>query len=180
MALKLPRYLSINEVKVMFSHAQGRDSVILYILFYMGLRNNELRNLRIEDIDFINSTIKVVQGKGKKDRFVPIPEPLKEPLKMWVCGKPSGWVIEGHSSLGRISNRHINRIIKTTAIESGIRNPTEIHPHTLRHSYATHILNSGGDLLEIKELLGHSNIIATQIYTHLAHDKLKETIQKVF
>jgi len=180
MPLKLPRYLSLVEVKQMFDHAFGRDLVILYILFYLGLRNNELRLLRIEDIDFDNSNVKVVQGKGKKDRYIPIPKPITEILKLWIADRTTGWLIQGRQSKGTISNRHIERIVRNIANKSNIRNPGEVHPHTLRHSYATFIINNGGNIEEVKELLGHSNISATQIYTHLAHTKLKETINKVF
>jgi len=164
----------------MFSHAQGRDLVILYILFYLGLRNNELRLLRIEDLDLVKNEAKVVQGKGKKDRYIPIPHPLNIVLNEWIGDRKFGLVINGRDKQGSISNRHIRRIVKRIAIKSNIRNPSEIHPHTLRHSYATHIINNGGDIRVVQELLGHANISATQIYTHLAIKKLKESVNKIF
>jgi len=180
MSLKLPRYLSLIEVKQMFGHASDRDLVILYILFYLGLRNNELRLLRIEDIDFESFNIKVVQGKGKKDRYIPIPKQLIPILQTWIGDKETGWVITGRQKQGTISNRHIRRIITEIAYNSGIRKPEEVHPHTLRHSYATFIINNGGNIEEVKELLGHSNISTTQVYTHLSTKKLKETINRIF
>jgi site-specific recombinase XerD len=157
-----------------------RNYIIIYILFMLGLRNNELRSLRIEDIDFVERNVKVVQGKGKKDRYIPMPNPLVDPLQKWIGGRKNGWLIEGRQSQGTLSNRHLRRIVKEIAQISNIRNPFEVHPHTLRHSYATFIINNGGGLREIQELLGHANISSTQVYTHIAHEKLKETIDKVF
>ncbi len=174
MGQKLPRFLSPLEVKEMFkaSYSNKRDNLILKCLFYLGLRNSELQKLRIEDIDLINDNIKVVQGKGKKDRYVPISYPkLIADLKNWIGENREGLLFY-------ISDRHIRRIVKQYAFAAGIRKPEEVHPHTLRHSYATYMQNKGLPLNSIQGLLGHKNIETTTIYTHLGIDKVKELAEK--
>ena len=178
---KLQRFLSPQEINVMLDNTiNPRDYIIIYTVFHSGLRRNELRNLRIEDIDFINRNIKVVQGKGNKDRYVDIPENLVNKLKEWIGDRNSGWLLQGKQEEGRISNRHLSRIIKTIAMSSNIRKPDEIHFHTIRHSYATFLINNGASLQEVQELLGHQDISTTKIYSHLAREKIKERVDDVF
>ncbi len=178
---KLPRFLTPNEVAEMFrvSSASPRDSMLLKCMYYLGLRNSEARGLHIDDIDTINSTVKVVQGKGKKDRYVPIPEGFSKELRAYI-GERKGHVFEGRSSRGTISDRHIRRIVKAYAETAGIRRFEEIHPHTLRHSYATHLQNNGVPLNMIQSMLGHERIETTTIYTHLGIDKAREFINQAF
>ncbi len=176
MVQKLPRFLSLPEVEAMFRASSGsqRDVLILKCLFYLGLRNSELENLKIEDIDFINEHVKIVQGKGKKDRYVPISTPvLKNELKQYIGDRKEG-------KLFYVSDRHIRRIVKKYATKAGIRNPGEVHAHTLRHSYATFLQNQGVPLNVIQETLGHKNIETTTIYVHLGIERKKQLIQEAF
>jgi len=176
MARKLPRFLSLPEVEEMFRSSSGnpRDNLMLKCMFYLGLRNSEVQNLRIEDIDFINGNVKVVQGKGKKDRYVPIPtKSLASELNSYIENRQTG-------KMFYISDRHIRRIVKYYAKKAGIRKPDEVHPHTLRHSYATFLQNQGTPLNVIQDLLGHARIDTTTIYVHLGMEKKKELIEKAF
>ena len=176
MARKLPRFLTPKEVQAMFavSHSNPRDNLLLKCMFYLGLRNSEVRNLRVDDIDLINRLVKVVQGKGKKDRYVPIPTAeLAEEIRKWIGERKEGLLFH-------ISDRHLRRIVKNYAEKAGIRKPEEIHPHTLRHSYATQLQNSGVPLNVIQQILGHERIETTTIYVHLGMEKLREHVEKAF
>lgn len=172
---KLPRFLSLPEVEAMFKVSRDnlRDNLMLKFMFYLGLRNSEVQNLRIEDIDLMNRNLKVVQSKGDRDRYVPIPSNLEPEIRSYVGDNRTGKVFY-------ISDRHIRRIVKEYAIKAGIRNPQEVHPHTLRHSYATLLQNEGTPLNVIQELLGHSKIDTTTIYVHLGTEKKREFVEKVF
>ena len=176
MARKLPRFLSDSEVKAMFelSRDHPRDNLLLKSMYYLGLRNSEVINLRYEDIDFINKTVKVVMGKGEKDRYVPVPsQEILDQFQAYTEDRRTGRVF-------LLTDRHLRRIVKNYAVKANIRNPGEIHPHTLRHSYATHLMNKGLPLNYIQELLGHSKIDTTTIYVHLGIDKKKELVTKAF
>ena len=184
MARKLPRFLTPEEISAMFKLAYGnkRDNIMLKSLFYLGIRNAELVNLRVEDIDIINKLVKIVQGKGKKDRYVPIPsDAFLNELREYIGIKEEGILIQGRSDKGgKLSDRHLRRIVKAYAKAAGIRKASEIHPHTIRHSYATFLYNSGSQLNEIQALLGHKNIETTTIYTHLGIENLRKTAEKAF
>jgi integrase/recombinase XerD len=181
MARKLPRFLTAHEVAEMFRVSEGnlRDSMLLKCMYYLGLRNSEARTLHTDDIDTINNTVKVVQGKGKKDRYVPIPVGFSQELKAFI-GSRSGFVFQGRGREGTLSDRHIRRIVKTHARAANVRKYEEIHPHTLRHSYATHLQNSGVPLNVIQGMLGHERIETTTIYTHMGIDKAREFIDQAF
>ena len=128
---KLPRFLSPLEVAEMFkvsmTSGSQRDTMLLKSLYYLGLRNSEVRTLRIEDIDAINRTVKVVQGKGRKDRYVPIPGEFAEELKAFIanqeetCSRRSGLLFEGRNEKGELSDRHLRRIVKGYARMANIR-----------------------------------------------------------
>jgi integrase/recombinase XerD len=180
-ARKLPRFLSANEVAEMFrvSALSPRDSMLLKCMYYLGLRNSEVRTLQTDDIDTINNTVKVVQGKGRKDRYVPVPEGFSKELKAFISNK-KGYMFGGRGNEGTISDRHIRRIVKGYAETANVRKFEEIHPHTLRHSYATHLQNNGVPLNVIQGMLGHERIETTTIYTHMGIDIAKEFINKAF
>jgi integrase/recombinase XerD len=180
---KLPRFLSMEEMKhvLAVSKKNKRDYIIIKCLFYLGLRNSELQKLQVDDIDFINMNVKVVQGKGNKDRYVPIPgKEFAAELKSWAGRRTKGLFIEGRGTDSMLSDRHIRRIVKKYAIEAGIRKPEEIHPHTLRHSYATHLQNKGIPLNAIQLILGHENIETTTIYLHLGTERIRDLVEKAF
>jgi len=178
---KLPRTLSSEEVAEMFqaSELSPRDNMMIKCMYYLGLRNSEVRNLHTDDIDTINNTVKVVQGKGAKDRYVPIPEGFSEELEGHIRDK-KGHLFKGRSASGTISDRHIRRIVKGYAKRSGVRKAEEVHPHTLRHSYATHLQNNGVPLNVIQSMLGHERIETTTIYTHMGICRAREYIDQAF
>jgi integrase/recombinase XerD len=180
---KLPRFLTMEEVKHMIaaSSKNSRDSMVIKCLFYLGMRNSELRNLHIEEMDYINRMVKVVQGKGRKDRYVPIPSrEFAAELRELAGKRTRGLLIEGRGTDNMLSDRHIRRIVKKYAIEAGIRKPEEIHPHTLRHSYATYLQNQGLPLNAIQQVLGHENIETTTIYLHLGTERIRDLVEKAF
>jgi site-specific recombinase XerD len=181
-AKTLPRFLTPPEVAEMFKSAVTfpRDNMILKCLYYLGLRNSELRSLRVEDIDSINRTVKVIQGKGKKDRYVPIPGDFAAELRAFISGKSSGLLFEGRNEDGALSDRHLRRIVKEYARLANVRKHEEVHPHTLRHSYATHLQNSGVPLNIIQNMLGHTRLETTAIYTHMGIDRAREFIDHAF
>lgn len=182
MARKLPRFLTKEEVMEMFRVASGskRDLILLKCFYYLGLRNSELQKMLIEDVDLINGVIKIVQGKGEKDRYVPMPPGFTRELKEWV-GQRSGYLFQGRSGeAGLLSDRHIRRLVKKYAKLTNVRKYEEIHPHTLRHSYATHLQNRGIPLNIIQDMLGHERLETTRIYTHMGVEQAKEYIKKAF
>lgn len=179
MPRKLPHVLSIEEVRRLFEVANSeRDEIILKLMFYCGLRVSEVTNLKIEDIDFKNRTIKVVQGKNLKDRFVPIPKSLTNDLQEFIS-ENNGYLIKNYKG-EKLSTRYVQKLVKKYAQAARLRKVDQITPHTLRHSYATFLLKQGADLRAIQELLGHSRLDTTQIYTHYQTDDLKREIDKVF
>ena len=141
-------------------------------LFYgTGLRMNELRNVKLSDIDSLGYQLKVVAGKGGKDRFTILPKHLLEPLRNYykAC-RPSLYLFEGQRSGQAMHERSIQHFIQTYIAKIGLGGK-DYSAHTLRHSFATHLLDAGTDIHTIKELLGHSNLATTMIYLHLQQTK---------
>lgn len=155
-----------------------RDAVIILLFYTAGLRLAELANLKIGDISADYRTIRIL-GKGEKERIVPLIGRMGEILKKYFSQFSSQNICIGQkkalilSKKGEpISVRTIQRIVDRKLKGAGIQGKTS--PHTLRHTFATHLLNEGADLREIQELLGHSSLKATQVYTHTNIEKLKE------
>lgn len=155
-----------------------RDAVIVLLFYTAGLRLAELSNLKIGDISADYRTIRIL-GKGEKERIVPLIGRMGEILKKYFSQFSSQNICIGQkkalilSKKGEpISVRTIQRIVDRKLKDAGIQGKTS--PHTLRHTFATHLLNEGADLREIQELLGHSSLKATQVYTHTNIEKLKE------
>ena len=141
-------------------------------LFYgTGLRMNELRNVKLSDIDSLGYQLKVVAGKGGKDRFTILPKHLLEPLRNYykAC-RPSLYLFEGQRSGQAMHERSIQHFIQKYIAKIGLGGK-DYSAHTLRHSFATHLLDAGTDIHTIKELLGHSNLATTMIYLHLQQTK---------
>lgn len=170
---KIPRALSEEEVAMMITASRGdkRDNMVIRCLYFFGLTNSELQNLRARDINLVKRILKV------KDRELPIPQDFLKDLGEWIQGKD---IVFTGRSRGKLSDRHIRRIIKSRAKEANVRKYEEIHPHTLRHSFATHLQNSGVPLNIIQNMLGHERAETTAIYTHMGVEKAREWIEKAF
>ena len=159
-----------------------RNKAMLELMYATGLRVSELVKVKLQDIDFNDDIIRTF-GKGSKERIIPIVEYAKEYLKKYIELYRPLLLIKGNSDYVFINNHGSNmtrqgffKIIKKIAKEKDIK--SEISPHTLRHSFASHLLKYGADLRTIQELLGHSDISTTQIYTHISHEELKKNYEE--
>lgn len=179
----LPHVLSINEVELLLDFDLNkkqdyRDKAILELLYSSGLRISELINLKLENIN-LNENLVRVMGKGKKERIVPIGDYatyyldlyIKEYRKLFLKGKISDYVFINASG-NKLSRQSVFKMLQKRKEEKQIK--TKFSPHTLRHSFASHMLENGADLRSIQELLGHSDISTTQIYTHIGDKKIRE------
>ena len=171
---KIPAVLSKEEVKKILNVFDSEKSKLMISLMYAcGMRVSELVNLRIDDFDFSEKTGKIKQAKGKKDRSFNIPYFLFEELKEQAENqrkKNQEYLFTGPK--GKLSSRNIQKIVSLAAKKAGIKKG--VHCHTLRHSFATHLLENGTDIRLIQELLGHSSISTTELYTHISTKQLKE------
>lgn len=184
---KLPRFINEYELDKMFeipdnSPKGQRDRLILEILYGTGVRVSELVNIKINDIDFNNNSIKV-RGKGNKDRYVFYGKYCKEAINNYIKngrisllnGKTCDYLLLNRfgKNISVVSIRKIlNEIINKCSLD------IKISPHVLRHTFATHLLNEGADIMHVKELLGHSSLSTTSIYTHVTNEKIKEVYYK--
>lgn len=172
---KLPVVLSKEEVWAMLQKAKLlKHRILIGLLYGCGLRCMEVRSVRLQDLDFDRKQLKVLQGKGKKDRYVPLSEHLIRGLKKYILAeKPEEYLFNGQpvgraggDFDGRYSQRGVQWAVKQVAKAAGVKK--EVHVHTLRHSYATHLLEDGMDIMTLKDLLGHQNIETTLEYLHIA------------
>jgi len=147
-----------------------KHKLVLALLYYAGLRLSEVRNLKWEDIDFEREVIHVKQAKGEKERVVFLHKKLKELLMKYGI-KKSGIVLVS-DRWKRYNERTIQQIVKNAARKAGIKK--KVTPHTLRHSFATHLLEARADIRYIQQLLGHKSLRTTQIYTHVANKDIKK------
>ena len=177
--------LSLIEAAKQDNSPEGvRLQAMLELVYGSGLRVSELVSLKLAalraDTDFL-----IVRGKGNKERLVPMNKNSRVALAQYLEIRPSflaekevsAWLFPYHRADGYITRQQFGVMIKELAVEAGI-NPEKISPHTLRHSFATHLLEGGADLRVIQELLGHSDISTTQIYTHVAGDRLNKLVQE--
>ncbi len=157
-----------------------RDHAILELFYSSGLRLSELVNLNIAALDFTEGTV-TVTGKGNKTRIVPLGEFAIKAIRQWLSMRPDDASLDINQQdkpvfVGkkgkRITARNVQYRIKEWAIKQGIH--TSVHPHMLRHSFASHVLQSSGDLRAVQEMLGHANISTTQVYTHLDFQHLSK------
>lgn len=186
---KLPRYFEYNELEELFSVSDitkplgQRDQLLLELLYATGVRVGELVNIKLTDISRQDQTI-IILGKGNKERIASFGDYAKESLELYLKDGYQKLNIHNSSYLflnnqgGPLTERGVryilDKIIKKTSLNK------HISPHMLRHSFATHLLNEGCDLLSVQALLGHESISATQIYTHVTTDRLKEVYYHSF
>ena len=169
---KLPVVLSKEEVaKILSSVDNLKHKAILMLVYSAGLRVGEVVRLKPEDIDSKRILIHIKGAKGRKDRYTLLSEMALEILrKYWRDYKPDKWLFEGARKERYISTRTVQHILEHACTQAGIRK--DISVHTLRHSFATHLLESGVDLRYIQELLGHAHSKTTEIYTHVSTKSL--------
>ena len=180
---KLPNYLTVEEIDKLLDiklikPIDYRNKAMLEVLFATGTRISELINLKLNQIDFDECIIRVL-GKGKKDRIIPIGNTALEYLALYINEyrpfilktRVSEYVFVNKNG-AKMSRQGFFKILKKLVASSGIEK--EVSPHTLRHSFATYLLNNGADLRVIQELLGHENLVTTEIYSHLSNKKIEE------
>jgi integrase/recombinase XerD len=181
---KLPAVLTVKQVERLLDAVDGakpadlRDRTILEILYGCGCRVSELCGLDVTDLDHSEATL-LLRGKGRKQRLVPVGEPALESIGLYLrAGRPE---LAGQTPTaalilnqrgGRLSRVSVWNLIKRAGAAAGL--PERLSPHTLRHTYATHLLEGGADLRVVQELLGHADIGTTEIYTHIDRAWLAE------
>jgi integrase/recombinase XerD len=165
---RLPNVLSRSEVKhILEVPVNAKHRAMLSLIYACGLRRSELLNLKPGDIDSRRGVLLIKQSKGKKDRIVPVSEKLVEILRDYYRRyKPDKYLFEGQVKGEQYSASSLQKVLKDACEKAGIKKPVTLH--WLRHSYATHLLESGTDLRLIQELLGHSSSKTTEIYTHVS------------
>ncbi|MCP4649015.1 MAG: tyrosine recombinase XerC [PVC group bacterium] len=183
---KLPIFLGEDDMSKLLESPEEkdlaglRDKAILETLYSTGVRVSELVGLNIEAVDFIGGVIKVF-GKGKKERLAPIGDKALRAIKNYLDKRARAGIatiraLFLNKNKRRLTDRGVRNIIEKYIKVASVRN--DISPHSLRHSFATHLLNRGADLRSVQELLGHANLSTTQIYTHLSTEKLKNVYEK--
>ena len=165
---KLPVILNREELRQLFkAPTLLKHRIVLALIYSAGLRSQEASNMKISDIDFVRKTIHIRQSKYKKDRIVPLSDFIANGLKKYLAAEnPHIWLFNGRDADGRYSSKGLNWVMREALKKAGIKK--EVSLHTLRHSYATHLLEDGVNILLIKKLLGHAKIETTMIYLHVA------------
>lgn len=187
---RLPAFLEENEIESLLSIIDGadfqatRDRAILEVMYSGGLRVSEISALDINDIDFGQGIIHITKGKGGKERIAPIGGHATNAVKNYLScrsaklaqlGKTAKAIFINKSGT-RLDVRSVRRLLNKWVLKAGLAK--RISPHALRHSFATHLLNRGADLRAVQELLGHSSISTTQVYTHVSTHRLKEVYDR--
>jgi integrase/recombinase XerC len=186
---RLPTVLPEEEVAALVEAPAGegaplalRDRAFLELLYASGLRVSELTGLDVEDVDLGQGLVRVL-GKRRKERIVPFGRPAADALRRWLAegrsalaNARSGTALFLNHRGGRLSPRSVARRISSWVLAAGL--PRHVHPHVLRHSFATHLLGNGADLRGIQELLGHASLSTTQRYTHLDWKRLADVYDR--
>ena len=177
---KLPRVPTIEEMNLVLDSRMPesasfpeRDLLMLELLYGCGIRNSELVGINLDDIRMANEAI-LIRGKGKKERYVPFGDSVRSALSAYLPTRLKVLMETGKSTSallinqrgGRLTTRSVGRIVKKIAVAKGLS--PDVHPHTLRHAFGTHMLEEGADLRSIQEMLGHERLSTTQRYTQLS------------
>ncbi|HEY0103615.1 MAG TPA: tyrosine recombinase [Brevundimonas sp.] len=187
----LPRTLSGDEIASLLAAAAARDGAagvrlvaLVELAYASGLRVSELLSLRLEAVRRDPAWL-IVRGKGGKERLAPLNTAAREGVKAWLIARDaarpekapdSPWLFPSASAKGHLTPRRFAQLLDQAAIDAGI-DPARVSPHVLRHAFATHLLEGGADLRVVQTLLGHADIATTQIYTHVATDRLARVVQ---
>ena len=181
----LPSFLSVEETQRLMeaptgdSFAASRDRAILETLYSTGLRVSELVNLKVRDVDLIGGTLRTV-GKGRKERMVPMGSYSIQAIRAYLKAltpdenEPDRPLFRNQRR-GHLTDRSVRRILNQYLLQVSVAR--KISPHSLRHSFATHLLDRGADLRSVQELLGHSSLTTTQVYTHVTTERLKKVYE---
>lgn len=185
---KLPDVLSIDEIDLLLTSPETsknngyRDRTMLELLYATGIRVSELINIEVEDVNLLMGFVKVF-GKGNKERIIPLGETVIELLKTYIenvrpqlLKKQVTHTLFLNMQGKPLTRQGIWKIIKQTGAKAGIQK--RLTPHTLRHSFATHLLENGADLRAVQEMLGHSDISTTQLYTHVSKTQIRKMYQQ--
>ena len=184
----MPRFINYQGIEEIFNipdlkTTEGqREKVIIEILYGSGVRVSELVNIKLKDIDFSSKTI-LIFGKGNKERIVPFGDYALEAINIYMDdarekyleGKTSDYLIVGKNE-EQLTTRRIEQIIDKLIKKTSIK--MNITPHMFRHTFATHLLDNGCDLIAVQELLGHESLSSTEIYTHVSNEHLREVYYK--
>ena len=188
-ARRLPDILTSEDIDRMTAAVDGRepadlrDRALLELLYAAGLRVSEVASLDVTELDVRDRSVRV-QGKGKKERIGVFGEPAAAALNRYLHDGRPGLASGKETALflnrfgGRLTVRSVQTIVRKYATKAGL--PAAVHPHLLRHSFATHLLDGGADLRVVQELLGHESPNTTQIYTHVSEAKKRETMEEAF
>lgn len=183
---KMPKFINYSGIEEIFNipnikTKEGqRERVILEILYGSGVRVSELVNIKIKDIDFSNKTI-LIFGKGSKERLVSFGEPALDSIKQYINDGRKQYEIESEYLIvgkneEQLTTRRIEQIIGELINKTSIK--MNITPHMFRHTFATHLLDNGSDLIAVQELLGHESLASTEIYTHISNEHLRDVYLK--
>jgi integrase/recombinase XerD len=188
----LPRTLTRDEVLALLTASAARDGAsgvrmiaLVELAYASGLRVSELLALRVEAVRRDPAWL-IVRGKGGKERLAPLNVSAREAVKTWLtvrdAAKPekaldSPWLFPSGSASGHLTPRRFAQMLDQAATDAGI-DPARVSPHVLRHAFATHLLEGGADLRVVQTLLGHADIATTQIYTHVATDRLTQVVNR--
>ena len=172
---KLPVVLSQDEIRALLeATANLKHRTLLTAIYAAGLRVSEATHLRIPDIDSERSVIRIEQGKGRKDRYVMLSDRLLETLRAyWREYRPSSWLFPGQIPDRPLTRSAVERVVSHVRTVAGITK--SVSPHSLRHSFATHLLERGVNIRVIQRLLGHKSLRSTEVYTHVAGTYLQDT-----
>ena len=187
----LPKVLSRAEVEALIAAAGEKDGAaglrlacMIELLYASGLRVSELLALPLAALQRDPAYL-IVKGKGGKERLAPLNDAARTAVKAYLPARPaffpkgvkdSPWLFPSRGAGGRLSARRMAQLLDEVAVQAGI-DPARVSPHVLRHAFATHLLEGGADLRAVQTLLGHADIATTQIYTHVAEDRLREVVQ---
>lgn len=176
---RLPVVLSKEEVQAIFSATKNlKHKALLMTIYSAGLRLSEAAHLKVSDIDSKRMTIRIRQGKGNKDRYTLLARCTLDILhSYWKEYRPLDWLFPGNPKENSISSRTIQKVFENALPRAGIKKEATVH--TLRHSFATHLLEAGTDLYHIQHLLGHTTAKTTAIYLHITHKDLARVVSPI-
>ena len=187
----LPKLLGEGQVDLLLAAAQARGGAegarlvaLLELLYGAGLRVSELVGLPLAAV-LRDVRVLIVRGKGDKERMIPLGEPARDAVTAWLPHRDaalkrqratSPWLFPSHGDSGHLTRHRFAQLLKELAVEAGL-DPRKVSPHVLRHAFASHLLDHGADLRSVQKMLGHADISTTQIYTHVAGERMKALVR---